>query len=292
MTDRRLFVVLNPAAGKGAARRAEAPLRAALAGTEHRVVHSRARGHAAELAEEAARGGWTAVVAVGGDGTVHECANGVLRAGAGTALGVVPVGNGNDFALLAEIPRGPASFARLLAAAPRTVDAGRVAGRWFTNGVGVGLDARVAIEADRTRRLRGIAMYLWALGRTLRTFRPPHMRIEVDGELWADRPMTLATIGNGARHGGGFWICPGARIDDGVLDVCACDALGTLRILRTLPLTLRGGHTGESCVRMGTARRVRITSPDPLPVHADGEIVAEAAHEVEVQIVPGALRIL
>ena len=104
--------------------------------------------------------------------------------------------------------------------------------------------------------------------------------------------MTLLTVGNGARHGGGFWICPDARIDDGVLDMCACDALGTAGILRTLPLTLKGRHTGESCVRMRSARRIVITSPDPLPIHADGEIVAEDAHEVEIEVCPGRLMLL
>jgi YegS/Rv2252/BmrU family lipid kinase len=205
----------------------------------------------------------------------------------------VPAGSGNDFAHLAGIPPRPGhAIRRLLDAVPRAVDVGRVGERWFTNGVGVGLDASVAVEANRSRRLRGIGIYLWALARTLRSFRPPTMRIEVDGELWMERPMTLVTVGNGARHGGGFWICPDARIDDGVLDVCTCDALGTLGILRTLPLTLRGTHVGRSCVTMRRARAVRITSPDPLPVHADGEIIAEDAHDLHIEIHPGRLRLL
>lgn len=292
MTGHRFFVVLNPAAGRGAAARVGDAIRAAVerAGGEARVALTTGRGHAAALAEDAARRGWPVVVAVGGDGTVHECANGVLNSGTSAALGVIPAGNGNDFALIAGIPSGvEGALGHLLASRPRAVDAGRVAGRWFVNGVGVGLDARVAIEANRSRRLRGIAMYLWALGRTLRSYRPPRMTLEVDGVAWDERRMTLVTVGNGARHGGGFWICPDARIDDGLLDLCACDALDTLGILRTLPLTLRGRHTNESCVRMTPARRVLITSPDPLPVHADGEIVAEAAHEVEIEICAGRL---
>ena len=159
MTSPRFFVVLNPAAGRGAAARAEGAIRAAVAraGGEVRVALTTRRGHAAELAEEAARGGWPVVVAVGGDGTVHECANGVLDSGTSAALGVLPAGNGNDFALIAGIPSGlDAALGHLLASRPRAVDTGRVAGRWFVNGVGVGLDARVAIEANRSRRLRGV----------------------------------------------------------------------------------------------------------------------------------------
>lgn len=292
------YVILNPAAGRGAWARAWPAVRAVLqdAGARVELAETARHGHAVELAGAAARAGWPAVVAMGGDGTVHEVVNGLLRASDGeaatAALGIVPAGSGNDFALLAGIARDPAEAARrIVSGAERRVDAGRVGDRWFTNGVGVGLDARVAVEANRNRRLRGIGIYLWALARVLRTFRPPVMRVEIDGEV-IERPLTLATVGNGGRHGGGFWICPAARIDDGMLDVCVCDGLGTLRILRFLPKVLRGTHVGESCVHMRTARHVRITSDTPLPVHADGEILSEAARELEIEIAPGCLRLL
>ncbi|HVG44523.1 MAG TPA: diacylglycerol kinase family protein [Longimicrobium sp.] len=294
----RFYVILNPTAGRGAAARAWLAVRAVLEGGGARVelAETVRHEHAVELAEAAARAGWPAVVAVGGDGTVHEVANGLLRAADGVApaaLGIVPVGSGNDFALLAGLPRDAAGAARaIVSGAERRVDVGRVGDRWFTNGVGVGLDARVAVEANRNRRLRGMGIYLWALARVLRSFRPPVVRVEIDGGEVMERPMTLATVGNGARHGGGFWICPAARIDDGLLDVCICDGLGTLQILRFLPKTLRGTHVGVSCVHMRTARRVRISSDTPLPVHADGEILFEDARELEIEIAPGRLRLL
>ncbi|HYW14252.1 MAG TPA: diacylglycerol kinase family protein [Longimicrobium sp.] len=294
----RFYVIVNPAAGNGAAARALALVDAEMsrAGAAHTIVQTARRGHAAELAEAAARDGWPAVVAVGGDGTVHEAVNGLMRAangGPSVPLGIVGVGSGNDFAQLAGVPKDPAAAVRrLVSAEPRAVDVGSVNGQWFSNGVGIGLDARVAIEVDRGRRFRGIFMYLDALAKVLRVFEPPHMTVEVDGERLADAPMTLVTVGNGGRHGGGFWICPDARIDDGVLDVCMCDGLGTLGILSFLPRVMRGTHTGASCVHMHRARRVRVTSPDPLPVHADGEIIADSAREVEIEIHPGRLRVL
>jgi len=293
------YVILNPTAGRGVAGRAWPTVRAVLQGVGARVelAETARHGHAEALAEAAARAGWAAVVAMGGDGTVHEVVNGLLRASGGdttaAALGIVPVGSGNDFSLLAGIPRDPAEAARrIVSGAERRVDVGRVGGRWFVNGVGVGLDARVAVEANRNRRLRGIGIYLWALARVLKSFRAPVMRVEIDGSEVIERPLTLATVGNGGRHGGGFWICPAAKIDDGLLDVCVCDELSTLRILRFLPKVLRGTHTGESCVHMRTARRVRITSDTPLPLHADGEILSEAARELVIEIAPGRLRLL
>ncbi|MFL5384148.1 MAG: diacylglycerol/lipid kinase family protein [Longimicrobiaceae bacterium] len=293
------YVILNPTAGGGAAARAWPAVRAVLqdAGARVELAETARHGHAVELAGAAARAGWPAIVAMGGDGTVHEVVNGLLRASNGDpaapALGIVPVGSGNDFSLLAGLPRDPAEAARrIVSGAERRVDVGRVGDCWFTNGVGVGLDARVAVEANRNRRLRGIGIYLWALARVLRSFRAPVMRVEIDGAEVIERPLTLATVGNGGRHGGGFWICPAAKIDDGLLDVCVCDELGKLRILRFLPKVLRGTHVGESCVHMRTARRVRITSDTPLPVHVDGEILSESARELEIEIAPGRLRLL
>ena len=296
----RFYLIVNPTAGRGAARRAAHVVRSVLAegGAGVEVVETARRGHATALAESAVRAGWPAVVALGGDGTVHEVANGVLRASDGhavtaAALGVVAVGSGNDFALLAGLSRDPAEAARrLVSRGERRVDVGRVGERWFTNGIGVGLDARVAVEANRNRRLRGIGIYLWALAKVLRSFRPPVIRVETDEGEVMERPMTLVTVGNGGRHGGGFWICPDASIDDGLLDVCVCDGLGTLQILRFLPKTIRGTHVGASCVHMRRVTRLRITSDTPLPVHADGEILSEDARELEITIAPGRLRLL
>lgn len=296
----RFYAIVNPTAGRGAARRAWDEVHRVLtdAGAEVEMAETTRHGHAMELAEAAVRAGWPAVIAMGGDGTVHEVANGLLRASEGreetaAALGVIPVGSGNDFALIAGLANEPREAARRLLASPeRRVDVGRVGDRWFTNGVGVGIDARVAVEANRNRRFRGMAIYLWALARVLRSFRPPMIRVEMDGGEVIERPLTLATVGNGGRHGGGFWLCPGARIDDGALDVCICDGLSPVRILTFLPGTLSGKHVNASCVHMRRVRRVRITSESPLPVHADGEILSEGARELEIEIAPGRLRLL
>lgn len=297
----RYFVILNPAAGRGAALRAWPAAQRVLdaAGADYRLEHTAGPGHAVELAARAEAGGWPAVVACGGDGTVHEVANGLLRAACErggrprAALGILPEGSGNDFAALAGIPCEPAAAARhLLAARPVPTDVGRVGERFFTNGVGIGLDAATAVEARRIRHLRGLALYALAIVRVLGRFRPPRIRLEVDGVAVADRPLTLVTVANGGRHGGGFWICPQARIDDGALDICVAEALSRPRILRFLPQVMRGAHVGRPEVTMLRGQRVRITSPDALPVHADGEILATAAHELEIEILRGGLDVL
>jgi diacylglycerol kinase (ATP) len=292
--SRRLFLIANPVAGRGAALRALSRVHAVLdaAGADYRVALTAGRGHATQLAARAVADGWDAVVAVGGDGTVHEVANGAL--GAGSALfGVVPLGSGNDFAHAAGVPISPLeATARLLTGEPHAVDAGRVGDRWFVNGVGIGLDARVAVEANRVRRLRGVGMYLWALARVLPGYRAPHMEVTVDGAPWLDRPLTLITIGNGPRQGGGFRMNPGAILDDGLLDLCACDALSTPRVLRFLPHTLRGTHVGLAGVHCIRGRRVEVASRDSLAIHADGEVVAEDARGAVIEIHPGRLTLI
>jgi YegS/Rv2252/BmrU family lipid kinase len=303
------LVILNPAAARGRVARGWARAQAAFdaAGARYEVVRTPGPGEAAEIAERAVREGWAAVVAAGGDGTVHEVVNGLVRASGDrptVPLGIVPLGSGNDFAWLAGVPRAPAAAVRrLLAAAPRAVDVGRVRGRGllpsplgaeqlFTNGVGVGFDARVAIAARRVRRLRGMAIYAWALLGVLRTHRTPRIRVEIDGVEVADRPLTLVTICNGGRHGGGFRICPDARIDDGRLDVCIAEALSRAGLLRLVPEVMRGTHVGRREVEIRPALRVHLTSDDALAVHADGEILAEAAYELEIEILPGRLTLL
>jgi diacylglycerol kinase (ATP) len=299
MADRSFFVIHNPTAGRGRAAGVWKQIQPVLdeAGVEYGVAATEAPGHAEALAERAANDGWGAIVAVGGDGTVQQAAAGLMRAagdGSTVPLGIIGVGSGNDFIKLLDLPQQQpeAAARRLLSARPRAVDIGRVGSRYFTNGVGVGFDAQVAIQASRVRWLRGTALYAWALLKVLGSLRTPRIRIVLDGDRIIDRRLTLVTVGNGACHGGAFWLCPNARPDDGLFDVCIADALSIPRLLRVIPAVMQGTHLGLPEVEIHRARQVRISSDDPLPVHADGEILGEAVHELELELLPGRLSVL
>lgn len=304
-----VFVIVNPAADRGraglVAPRIEAALRAA--GVRFRLVLTTGPGHASVLAEEAAREGWSAVIVAGGDGAVHEVVNGLMRAagdGPSLPLGVVGWGSGNDFIKMLGLPhhRPEEALRRILAAEPRGVDVGKVVrcvaekappGDWyFVNGIGLGFDAQVAVAARGIRRLRGFAIYAVAAARTLSRLRTPRMRVAVDGREVADRPLLLATIGNGACHGGSFWLCPRASVDDGLLDVLVADGRGLAGVLTLLPRVLRGGHLTARGVELHRGARVEVASDEPLPLHADGEIVAAGVREISIRILPGRLRVL
>lgn len=291
------LVILNPAAGRGSAVRAWRSAEAVLrhAGVRFDLVRTDGPRHAEVLAAQAARSGRPAVLAVGGDGTVNEVANGLLRAAEGSPtlpMGVITAGTGNDFVKMLGIPADPVGAAHIaMQAATRQVDAGLVNDRFFTNGVGVGFDARVAARARDIRRLRGLAVYALAVAQAIGEHSNPHVRVRIDGAEVADQQVTLVTVANGGCHGGGFWLCPDARPDDGWLDVLVADALARTGVMRFIPRVLRRTHTSYPDVRMHRAQRVEISSREPLPVHADGEPL-EPVRRLDIEILAGRLTVL
>lgn len=293
------LVILNPAAGRGAARRAWAAAEKALRaeGADLAVVATQGPGDAVNLARTAVREGRRAVIAIGGDGTIQEVANGLMQAvedgEPSIPLGIIPGGSGNDFIKPLRIPNEPGVAARiLLKGETRSVDVGRVGNRFFVNGVGVGLDACVAMKAAEIRFLRGTPLYATALLRVLKDYNAPHVRIFLDDVEVADRPAALVTIANGPCCGGGFWLCPDARLDDGKLDVLIADASSRRRVLKFLVRSLSGKHVGGDGIHHYRASTVRLVSPSTLPVHLDGEIPRPRPMAIDVSVAAGRLRVI
>jgi diacylglycerol kinase (ATP) len=135
-------------------------------------------------------------------------------------------------------------------------------------------------------------LYGWALLKVLRDLRSPHIRVTIDGTTVVDRRLTLVTVGNGACHGGGFWLCPDAKVDDGLFDICVAEEVGVARLLRLLPKVISGTHVKLPEVSILRGKRVEIYSSEPLPVHADGEIFSVASHELDLELLPGRLTVL
>ena len=296
------LVVLNPAARGGRARRARPALDAALArsGIEATVVETAGPGDAERIARDADA---ALVVAAGGDGTVHEVVNGLADHGpGGPALGVIPLGTGNDFARALGVPMRLADAAlALTASAPVAIDLGEVEWeddegthvRRFANAVGAGFDAEAAALAGETKWAGGRRAYLAAVLRTLWGRRDMAARVAADGAVLADGPLLLCEVGNGQAVGGGFRLTPGAALDDGLLDVCHVRDLSTVRALRLLPRSFTGAHTAAPEVTMAQATQVEIEAAgEGLALHADGEILSRAARRVRVGVLPGALRVV
>ncbi len=298
MTAMRLIV--NPVAGRGhAAQVAREACHALEAmGVAFDVVETAAPNQAVALAEQASLAGCQPVVAVGGDGTVHEVLNGLVRAhvngGPVGTMGVIPAGSGNDFHyMLRHRPDGLQTACRLLGESKtRLIDVGRVDDRYFANGVGIGFDAAVNIVSRKHRRLRGLALYLLSALETIFVYyKAPLVALDYDGTLMTQR-MLMVSVSNGRRMGGGFMVAPQAEIDDGLLDLCLAREISRPRILALIPHVIRGTHTNKPPVKMARARRVVVTSGDDLPSHVDGEIYTTAAHRLEMEILPKRLNVV
>lgn len=290
-------IIHNPAAGRGrAAGLAHRMIAAARRlGWDVTVRSSRHAGEERDLAAVAREEGWPVVVAAGGDGTVHNVANGLLGAGpTQVILGHLPIGNGNDFAKILGLTRMPLErqVARVLGGRARRLDTGQCHGEYFLNGMGIGFDAEVVRQLHRLRGLRGFALYLAAVCRTVLSFKPLEMEITADGRREAGRFMLLE-IAIGTTAGGGFRLTPTAVPDDGLFDLCAIRAVGVLRFLRYVPRVVRGTHGSLAVVTLTRARRVRITADiAPVPTHLDGELRLWRESTIELEILPRHLAVL
>jgi len=205
----------------------------------------------------------------------------------------VAVGTGNDFIKAAGLPRDwRAACKRIVSGSVRRVDVGRCNEHYFANGIGAGLDAEVARASRSIRHLRGNLVYGAELAKMLvRGVRTPRVTIEDDsGRI--EGAVTLVAVANGPWYGGAFHIAPGATIDDGWLDVVVAAAVDRLGVLRFTPRVLAGTHLTLPIVRHHRARRVTITCEQGLCVHADGEILYDAAQRLEIEILPQALSLL
>ncbi len=295
--DDPVKIILNPTAGRGKAGQLWATVQRLLqdAGLDFEMAMTRGGGHAVELARSARAAGHHRVVAMGGDGTVQEVVQGLVDAAgddvAGT-LGIIPAGSGNDFAKMIDLPPDPViAVQRLASGNIRHVDVGRTGSRIFTNGIGIGFDARVAVESRKIRRLTGLPLYLLAVLRTLAlSYNTPAVHMTLDDQT-ISQEVTMIAIANGRCYGGGFWIAPQADAADGLLDVVWADGLGRIGILQLLPHVVRGTHLDKKPVHQYRARRVIVEADDPLPVHADGEIWPPATH-IDVELLPGRLHVI
>ncbi|MCS7217508.1 MAG: diacylglycerol kinase family lipid kinase [Thermus sp.] len=270
------WVIVNPAAGRGKVGRLSGAILQAARKKGARAFLTEGPGHATELAQSAPEG--ARVVAVGGDGTVHEVLKGL--AGTDKVLGVVPIGSGNDFARMLGL-RGfpwPEALERALLAPEEAIDLGLVNGEPFGASLGVGFDALVAKKAFAAPPfLRGMPRYLYALFGVLKDLRLPEGRVWVDGEEVHRGPLLLLAAMNGPAYGGGIPIAPMADPRDGLLSVVLARAFTRPGVVLILPRLLLGRHLSHPQVVAYAGREVKVAFPHPVPAHADGELLPEAA---------------
>ncbi len=301
---RKVKLILNPMADMGNAWRVANDLRPIVAeygnadwsGTVYPT-------HATELAKQAALDGYEMVIAMGGDGTVHEIVNGLMQVPAQKRpiLGVVPVGSGNDFAHAIGVPpKSDYALMNALQGEPSLVDIALMRdehGRreYFDNTVGIGFDTVVTIRSHRLPLVRGFMMYFMAVVQTiLLDHHPVAMKIEAEGQTW-EQSNLLLTMCNGPREGGGFMIAPEARVDDGILHYTMVSRCGRLTMFRLIPEFMKGTHGNFPQVKMGTCKKLSLLANRPLYIHADGEVFTSFGsnlREVSFEVLPNALKVV
>jgi YegS/Rv2252/BmrU family lipid kinase len=295
--------LVNPASANGSTGKKwpELERRAALLGLEGRTVVSQAAGELGGLAADAVRAGAQLLVVVGGDGTVHEVVDGLMKAGLGgqVELAVLPRGTGKDFVRSLRIP---GSFDKAIEVARsgrvREIDVGRATfvatdgspgEAYFANFAGAGISGAIAKRANATTKVFGGKLsFLWATVAVFLRWKPTRMTVTIDREL-RDGLLLEALAMNGDYTAGGMWMAPEAQADDDAFDVVLIGNFSKLEFVRTFPKLYKGRHVSHRKIDVIRARELRVQSATPLPIVLDGE--APGSTEVRFVVVPGALRL-
>jgi len=304
MNGQKTMLIVNPKADMGHALKMVADLRPLVeeygggdwSQTEYPI-------HATELARQAAEAGYSLVIAIGGDGTVHEVINGLMQVPPETRprLGIVPLGSGNDFAHSIGIIGSPAeTLKKIYTGQPKQVDVGvfdlgKGKREYYNNTFGLGFDATVTIRTHRIKLLRGFLMYLVAVLQTITlNHDAPMMHITTDLESW-DEETIMMVVCNGPREGGGFLVAPGSDSSDGVLNYASVCHVSRLMMLRLIPEVMKGTHGRFKQVRLGKLHTMQIKADKPITIHADGEVIAGFGTDVRnvtVEVIPSAVEIM
>ncbi len=299
-SEKTVFLV-NPASAAGSTgkRWPELARRAAAVGLEGDALLSERRGHLAELAREAAAGGASLLVVVGGDGSVNEVANGLAGVPSPPAVSIVPRGTGWDFVRTFGIPRSVEDAARVaLRGVERAIDLGAVTYRsWdgeerravFANVASAGMSGAIAQRANETSKaLGGKVSYLWATFAVFARWSATDVEVTVDGESRQGR-MFDVVVANGRFLGGGMEMCPEAEPDDGLFDVLTIGDVTKRDLVLTMPKIYRGTHLPHPKAELLRGSVVSIDSEAPIPIELDGE--QPGTTPVRFDVMPKALRL-
>jgi YegS/Rv2252/BmrU family lipid kinase len=291
VTQRSFRILVNPAAGRGAAPHRALPVAKLLraAGAEVEIVQTRSVRDAGEETARTADSGAVAVAA-GGDGMVALVAGAAVTSGA--RFGMIPAGRGNDFArqLGIDPEAGAQAIAdHLLDGTERKVDVIDTHDRIVVGSVYAGVDSRASEILDRSRWVPSALLYRYAAVRALATYKPVEYVLEIDGERHEKRAATVV-IANSGYYGSGMHIAPDAEIDDGLLDIVVIDAASRVALLRSMPKVYDGSHVALDEVTVLRGRTVTLSSADPVEAYGDGDRLT--ALPVTATVRPGSLTVI
>jgi len=277
--------IINPIAGGGRAYRNITKIENLMndKAVKYKIFITTYAGEAEKIAKKAAKDGYKIITAVGGDGTVHEVINGIR--GTKAALGVIPLGTGNDFARYFKIPKNiEKAIDILLTGNIRVIDGAIINDIIiFDNITNIGLDAEVASEVVRFKKfLTGILAYLVTLFNVVLKYKPYNVDIKLD-DLEINRDIMTVAAGVLSYYGGGFKIIPHADPSDGYLDIVIVNKINKFKLIFLVPLLIMGRHTKLKFVEIYRAKDVEIRTKDELTICIDGEIIKDSMIKLKAE---------
>jgi diacylglycerol kinase (ATP) len=292
LTASGIRFLVNPAAGRGTGKSHLDRIRVLASRYNAGLVVSRKVGDLAAQARRAAEDGIERLLVAGGDGTMHHAAQGL--ADSACSLGVIPLGSGNDLAGTLGIPPDlDVAVERAATGAIRRMDLLRIGDAFSLSYAGVGFDSEVTRFANEVKFLRGPLIYFYSVIHTLVTFEPPRMKVVHDGGTFEGK-MMFTVVCNLPRFGGGMLIAPGARIDDGMLDLVIVREVPKRLLLSIFPKVYGGKHVGHPAVTIVRTHRAEITIDRTMTMYGGGEPLRPitAGEAVAVEVVPGGLGVV
>ena len=299
--DSDILIILNPNASKGEGLKKKTLILSAFEkrGVSVDLIETKAPYDAINIASEGSLSGYKTIVAAGGDGTANEVANGILRSGKDISMGIIPVGRGNDFAFIADIPTSiDEAVDLILNHEAREMDVGYLEGgdfpqgRYFLNGAGIGFEPSVTFKASQMKHLNGTPSYVIALLSCLIHLpRPCTVTLTIDGVSKEINTQQISMC-NGRRMGSAFIMGPDAVINDGVLDIMYAPKPITRRELLTLLVPFIKGIIKKSpLLSFAKGKCIKVVSSKAdLVIHLDGEKVSYGCSECSVSIKSSALK--
>lgn len=301
----QVYLIINPNASKGKAKEKAERIKKIFnsSSVDCFIAYTSGPGDAEKLAIKGVESGYSTIIAAGGDGTVNEVINGIMRVKGdkNVKMGIIPIGRGNDFAWMAKIPKDIEKATNIIIEGKtEAIDvgfakgSGRENGVYFLNGVGFGFEPTVNFIAQDYKHVNGMASYILAFIHVL--FNPPKgydLSLDIDGEKYSIKSQQLS-INNGRRMGSTFLMTPRAEINDGLLDYTFTKKLFKgLKLLLLVKRFLQGGMiTDKENFVYGNARKIVIDSPlDEVVSHVDGEEFSRNGKHFEIEILPKAIKL-
>ena len=268
-------------------------------GLNFKVCTTSHQGEAVELAQKAADNGAELIVSVGGDGTVNEIVNGIMKSKNDPTLGIIPLGWANDFIKSTNIPSDIMEACKILIQGKiKEIDVGIINKKiYFANICGVGFDAEVAQLANQMKNkhpnlhILGAFVYVFAtIKKLLSPFSCHNVKIKFDGQEIHSKILFIA-ISNGKFYGGRFKITPEAIIDDGLFEICTVEEMGRFKYLSIIPKVFKGTHASIKGVNFYRAKEVIIQSSESILAQVSGEVI-EGQKEFTITLLPKSLKLI